>query len=165
MKNKICALAVLCSLLDCTGNLIAQGRRGAELVVVKTDDQLIQGELIAVKENSLLLLESKTGADIFFNIDEVSIITVVRKSKGLVGFLGGAGLGTLFGLMVASGQSDMTFAPLSIGRFTAIFALGGLLGGEMAGRDRIYKFEEKNSEESKKILIELRSQARIANFQ
>jgi hypothetical protein len=45
-------------------NLYAKERRGAKLLITKKDGGKIEGELIAVKENSLLVLTKWTGRDV-----------------------------------------------------------------------------------------------------
>jgi hypothetical protein len=39
----------------------AEEKRGATLIIQKKDGQQVKGELIAVKENSLLLKEAESG--------------------------------------------------------------------------------------------------------
>ena len=52
---------------------------GAELWIQKNDDKFIHGELIAVKQASLLLLESKSSEDVSIDIKEIKVITFVKK--------------------------------------------------------------------------------------
>ena len=56
-------------------------RRGINLNVTRTDGKQIKGELIAVKENSLLLLEKEVGVDVSINISDVMIITIKAPTK------------------------------------------------------------------------------------
>jgi len=55
-------------------------KRGAEFIIQKKDGQQIKGELIAVKPNSLLLLNTE-GKDVSINIEDIKIIKVVEKPK------------------------------------------------------------------------------------
>ena len=43
------------SILALSGNLFAKERKGADLIVQRTDGTKVRGELIAIKENSLLM--------------------------------------------------------------------------------------------------------------
>jgi hypothetical protein len=72
-SKKFTALFLVFSLL--TINCFSK-RRGINLNVTRTDGQPIKGELIAVKENSLLLLEKEVGVDVSINISDVKIITI-----------------------------------------------------------------------------------------
>jgi len=69
--RKFIALFMVFSILSLSGNLIAKERRGAELMVDKKDGQQVRGELIAVKQDSLLLLERESGADVSVDIEEI----------------------------------------------------------------------------------------------
>lgn len=64
MKIKFIALIIIFFLFASSGSLKANENRGAEFVIQKTDGHRIRGELIAVKANSLLLLESESAADV-----------------------------------------------------------------------------------------------------
>jgi hypothetical protein len=101
MKNRVLALTFVFSLFVCSSNLMANERRGAELVITKTDGQETKGELIAVKPLLLLLLDSQTSADVSVEIGEIAVIKIIKKSKaltvGAIGFGGGALLGLGFG--------------------------------------------------------------------
>jgi hypothetical protein len=172
--KKFVSLFLIFSLLALSGNLIAKERRGAELVVQKKDGQIVRGELIAVKENSLLMLVS--GVDLSVDIRDVKVITIVKKSKILegagTGLLVFGGVGALLGL--ASGD-DKT----GIFGFSAVdkALLGGsLLGiaglviggicGALSGTDRSIKINPELPQVSKKILLDsLRSKARIPDYQ
>ena len=55
-------------------------KRGAEFIIQKKDGQQIKGELIAVKPNSLLLLNTY-GKDESVDIEDIKIIIVKEKLK------------------------------------------------------------------------------------
>lgn len=84
MKKTI-ALFRIFSLFTLSGNLYAKERRGVELVIEKKDGQQIKGELIAIKESSLLLMDSETGADVSVDVGNISTVKIVKKSKALKG--------------------------------------------------------------------------------
>jgi len=60
--RKTIAMFFVFSLLCLSGSLYAE-KKGAEIVVQKIDGQQARGELIAVKEDSLLLMEKESGVD------------------------------------------------------------------------------------------------------
>jgi len=70
--KKIIPLFLVFSLLALSGNLLAKERRGAELIVQKKDGQQVRGELITVKEHSLLLLDSKGKDASIDNCEEIT---------------------------------------------------------------------------------------------
>lgn len=148
---------------------------GAKLVIQKTDGQQVRGELIAVKEKSLLLKKWKSGADVSVEIKDIKRITIVKKSKFLKGigsgFLGGAGLGALLGL--ASGDDPPGCFSMTAGQKALILGiffgligiiLGGLQGGA-AGIDKNIQVEGKSEAEIQEILDDLRKKARVPDFQ
>ena len=51
-----------------------------KLIVQKRDGQEIRGELIAVKHNSLLLLEFESAAEVSIEIIDIKVIKVIKKS-------------------------------------------------------------------------------------
>lgn len=74
-------IAVVVFALICPGNLWAKRQKpGAQLRITKPDGRVIEGELLAVKQDSLLLmtLPSNTGVKIGFN--EIEKIGIKRKS-------------------------------------------------------------------------------------
>jgi hypothetical protein len=98
---KLVATVLAFLILILPGALSARERRGANLVVVQKDGQTVKGELIAVKSDSLLLL-NPAGMDESVDIAGIRSIRIVIKSKGgtgfLIGFLAGAIGGGCVGL-------------------------------------------------------------------
>ncbi|NIO48596.1 MAG: hypothetical protein GTN73_04040, partial [Candidatus Aminicenantes bacterium] len=86
--KKLISLFLVFSLMMLSVNLYAKERRGATLIITKKDGQRIKGELITVKPNSLLLLDTE-GKDVSVDIADIRVIRVVKRSKLLLG----AGLG------------------------------------------------------------------------
>lgn len=64
------ALFLVFSVLALSGSLFAKEKRGVGLVVQKKDGSQVSGELITVKEDSHLLLNSK-GADVSVNVGDI----------------------------------------------------------------------------------------------
>jgi hypothetical protein len=178
MKNNVLVLVVVSSLLICSGNLFANERRGADLVVTKIDGQQIAGELIAVKPSSLLLLDSQTGADVSVEIGEIEAIKIVKKSKALVIGACGLGLGVVMGILagesVQSEEMDswgaffrsMYFNPVFIATGLGIvLGISGALIGASVGKDKTIQLEGNSPEEIRTIMDKLRAQARVTDFQ
>ena len=62
-------------------NKIAKKQKhGIKLIVQKRDGQEIRGGLIAVKHNSLLLLEFESAAEVSIEIIDIKVIKVIKKS-------------------------------------------------------------------------------------
>ncbi len=93
-RKKFTSLFLVFCLVALSGNLIGSERKGVKLDIQKIDGQEIMGELVTVKPDSLLLLDSE-GVDVSVDIGDVKAIKIMKKSLayelGLVGFLGGAG--------------------------------------------------------------------------
>ena len=168
-----------------------EGRRkkhGANLVILKKDGQAIKGELITVKPNSLLLL-SIIGKDVSVDIEEIKVITVVKKSKALLGvgtgLLGGAGIGAaigafiwVFGFVLGSPVRAL-FGETGIESWKDDFqdflwngaligaGIGVLLGvsfGTASGIDKTIQIEGMSDLEIREALDKLRKKARIRDY-
>jgi len=162
--KKFIALFLISSLLMLSTNLYAKERRGAELIIQRIGDQArkvkrtqldgtpwettditgIWGELIAVKPNSLLLLDA-SGKDVSADIADIKAIRIMKKSK----FWTGAGIGVLIGgaagaiLGYSSGDDDP---------------------GAGAGKDKTFQIEGMPDSEIQKTLDKLRKKARIRDY-
>lgn len=130
-------------------------RKGAELMIQKTGGGQLQGELIAVRGESLILLVD--GLDASVELGEIGHITVVRKSRALQGIgygaLAGLGAGIVAGL---ASQDDppgfMSLTKSEKGMVVGMLVGGlgvviGLIGGATAGIDK--KISMENVETSK----------------
>ena len=87
-----------------------------------------RGELIAVKQNSLLLLERELGADVTVDVDDIIIISIVKKSKvfkGIAtGFFIGGGVGAVIGVVGASTElSSIEENPTTGALFIALYGV------------------------------------------
>ena len=168
-SKKFISLFLVISLMMLSANLYAKERRGAKLIITETDGQQIEGELITVKPNSLLLLDAE-GKDESIDIAEIKVIRVVKKSR--------AGKGALYGLLVAGGLSLIAIIP-NIGRgrdpfvtfYEGIATLFGgpgvLIGaiiGAAAGKDKTIQIEGMTDPEIREAMDYLRKKARIRDF-
>jgi len=173
--KKLVSLFLVFSLLVLSGNLTAKERRGAELIVTKKDGQEVRGELIAVKEKSLLLLDAETGADVSIEIGDVKVIIIKKKSKALKTLVG-AGIGILFcgvgGALIGDNYEKTHYKQYwGIGKTVGGIigaALGFLIGGTVGsviGKDETIRIEEMPQETVNFQIEELRKKARIPNYQ
>jgi len=170
--NKLVSLFLVFSLMMLSANLYAKERRGAKLQITKKNGILLAGELITVKENSLLLLNTEAW-DASVGIADISDIRILRKSKAGTGagtgagisFVFGAGYVTLFNLTVEDyNRSSWRYVPL----FGAVCALPGLLIGgaigAVAGIDKTIQIEGMTDAERREALEKLRKKARIRDY-
>lgn len=119
-------------------NKIAKKQKhGTKLIVQKRDGQEIRGELIAVKHNSLLLLEFESAAEVSIEIIDIKVIKVSKKSLLAI-------------LVVILGISEGGFDkdPFAIPRTY-----------------KTIQMEGKTPEEREKVIKKLQSKARVKNYQ
>ena len=175
-SHKFVSLFLIFSLLALSGNLYAK-KHGAKLIVTKTDGQQIEGELITVKENSLLLL-SITGRDVSVDISEIKAIKIVKKSKVLkgigTGFLIGAGIGTMAALGMVdpdppsySYGTPRTEGEAVVGGVIVGGFLGGIIGAvlRLASKgEKTIQIEGKSPRWIEFYLKKLRKKARIRDY-
>jgi len=171
--KKFISLFLVFSLVMLSANLYAK-KRGATLIVTKLDGQLIKGELITVKPNSLLLLDTE-GKDVSIDIADIKVIRIVKKSK----FWTGAGYGFLIGAVIVTMAALESVGPsdYSIGPRTEVEAVvggvigGGLLGGIIGGvfglaskGEKTIQIEGRHPSSVEFILKKLRKKARIRDY-
>lgn len=163
--RRLIASALIISFISLPEVLLAQGRRGGNLVVNRKDGSNVRGELIAVKEGSLLLL-SPVGVDESVGLSEISTIKIAGKSQAGTGFLVGFLLGAIGGGALGSqdkdpivGRAGVTFlGGLLIGSLTGLVGLGI---GALAGADETIAFEGLSEAQAGKVLLRLRGMARM----
>ncbi len=167
-SKKFISLFLIFSLVMLSTNLHAKERRGAKLIITKTDGQQIEGELITVKPNSLLLLNTK-GRDVSVKIEEIKEIVLVKR----VNALGGAIAGFLVGGFVGGKISVSGTTPLDSIVETALIGIliGGALGllsgilivKNLAEKEKI-QIEGMTDSEIQEALEKLRKKARIRDY-
>ena len=156
-----------------SANLAAKERRGAKVEVLENDNNRLNGELIAVKKSSILLLESSSGADISINISDINRIKIAGKSRTMwragEGFLVVGSAAAIIGAI--SNTSDFSRLTPARGAMVggAIGGLAGLLLGTVVGleegADKTIQIVGKTDDEISRALRDLRSRARILDFQ
>ncbi len=166
--KKFLSLFLVFSSMMLSVNLDAKERRGAKLIITKKSGQKIEGELITVKPNSLLLLD-KEGKDISVNVGDIKIIRVVKKFSGrrlpliglLIGCVGGAVFGSLY-------QGQSVYRTLYVIGFSFTFVILGIIVGgyvgEIIGEDKTIQIEGMTNSEIQEALEKLRKKARIRNY-
>lgn len=163
--KKLISLFLVVSMLLLSIPLSAKQRRGADLLIWRTDVTEVRGELIAVKENSLVLMKRDSGADLTVDIEDISTITIVKKSKALLA----GGLGALIcgGGLWLYGSTQSTFDFYEFWPILALVAAGGLViggaVGTVVGIDKTIQFEGKSDSEIQEILENLQKKARVRN--
>jgi outer membrane lipoprotein SlyB len=172
--KKIMTLAIVVSLLFPSGALLAQDRQGVQLEITKTDGTKINGELIAVKQDSTLLLESSllepsSGSGGSIDVSEVKIIKIVKGSNAgaglLLGLLAGGAVGTAIGNASYSGKFLGGIGVVASGIIGGL--AGGLVGGMIGSsihNDETFRIEGKSQEQIKAVLEKLRTQARFPKY-
>jgi hypothetical protein len=129
------ALGIL--LVLATTDAFAGQKRGADVVVTMRDGRQASGELIAVKPESILILDP-AGKDASFDLSEIVMIRVHRKSKAgtgaLTGLAIGAGAGIAGGYISAGTGEDADFkGGMRAMLLGSIGGLVGLIAGSAAG--------------------------------
>ena len=175
MKKTISLFLVL-SLLLLSIPLTAKEKKGADLMVRKADGTEVRGELIAVKGNSLVLMERSSGADVTVNVDNVSLIKIVKKSKamenaGLI-FLFCAGTGLVLGSFANKEKSGFDIISesemlIALGILTGLIA-GGIVAvaGALEGKEENIQIKRGDDPRLKSLILQdLRKKARIQDFQ
>ena len=154
------------------GNLSAKDRKkGADIIVQKKDGTTIKGELLAVKNDAIILMDSLNLSGITMKSKEIQKITIAKKSgffKGLgLGLVIGGGSGALLGL--ASGDDKPGLFSMTAGEKTAVGGLGfGILGalaggivGAIKGIDESVALEGRTPEEMERVLRKLNTKSRF----
>jgi hypothetical protein len=167
--KKFLSLFLIFSLMMLSANLYAKERRGAKLRITKKDGQQIRGELITVKPNSFLLLDT-WGKDVSINIADIEVIRIEKKSRADIGFLAGGCVGALIGFATykkpqQTGWGSFDFGPgVNALGGGIVFGLLGLGMGALAGADEIFQIEGMSDLGIFHVLDKLRKKARVRDY-
>jgi len=152
-----------------SANLYAK-KHGADIIVVKKDGQELQGELIAVKESSLLLMGYVSGRDVSIDISDIKVIQIKGKSRFLPGLQIGGLVGGISGViwlasMGAGGDSAWAGYVIVSGLFAITGGLiGGLIGSAAGKGEKTIQIEGMTDSEINEVLVKLRKKARIRDY-
>ncbi|MCJ7579891.1 MAG: hypothetical protein MUP98_05085 [Candidatus Aminicenantes bacterium] len=175
IRGKKCmSMFLVLFLVAISGNLVAQVKKGVKIEVETNDGQIVKGELITVKRDSLLLLDAETQVDTSLNINDVKTITVNNKSRmlelGVLGGLIGLAAQGLGGTEVVSDDlalenSTQTRSKSRFLEYSAIFGGVGVLIGAVIGLDKKIQIQGKSDAEIQQSLEKLSKKARVPNIQ
>ena len=158
-------------------NLYAQKGQGAKLIVIKKDGQTtVMMELIAVKENSLLFLDTQ-GKDISVDIGDINIIHIVKRStfsssRAVRGSLIGGCIGALYGLVSYRTNLPPVWYEMTTSQKAIVcgllFATAGGVIGAFSGRKeykiKTIQLEGMTDSEIQETLDKLRKKARVRDY-
>lgn len=165
--RRFTALFLVFSLLTLSGDLIAQNRQGIQIIVFELNGKRNRGELIAVRQDALVILELLSNIDATVDIGDIKEIRIVKESKALVGLLVGGALGALIGYVTyqksASGFVDIGPGGNALGG-GLLGGLAGLATGIIMGTDEILQIEGKSEGEVWGALLYLRPKARVPDY-
>ena len=162
------ALFLVFSLLMLYVSLEAKERRGAKLIITKLNGRQMEGELITVKHNSLLLLNTE-GEDESIDISDIKVIRVVKESTGerlalfglSIGCVGGAVYGSLY-------QGFPGYRTLYVVGFSFTFGVLGMIvggyAGKMTGKDKTIQIEGMTDLEIQETLDKLCKKVRFRDY-
>lgn len=169
VKTSTTVLLALCLTLP---SFAREKRKGAELLLKKNDGQVVRAELLAVKDNELILMDSSILSEVRLGLDAIQSIRIVKKSKILsgIGFGGLAGAGVGAGLGLASGNDEPGWFSFTAGEKALMFGaglaiVGGIIGGisgAVTGIDESVNLEGKSPQEKDAILRKLDKKARFS---
>ena len=149
-------------------------RKGARLKVQRSNQPPVVGELIAVRESKLILLDAGSQ-DLTIDINEVDLIIIDKKPHPWLGAALGMVLGGVAGVAAAPAgkveQPGDLFGGAVIETGTnaaayglAGFLIGGVLGGVVGaalGSDSQVVVAKMSPAEREQLIIRLRSKARV----
>jgi len=172
--KKFLALFLVFCLVPLSGNLGAQVKKGVKIEVETNEGQTISGELILVKRDSLLLLDSETQADMSVNIDVIKTILVNNKSRilelGVLGGLIGVAVQGLKGTDVVGSTAHWEENPVtqSKTRYLEYGGIGlgaGVLIGAVIGTNKKIQIQGRSDADIQKDLEKLSKKAREKGIQ
>jgi len=164
MKNELnrpAAIILTTLMLVLPGSLMAREKRGATLIISLKDGHIAEGELIAVRPDSLLIFDESAET---VALAEVRNIRVVRKSHALVGGFCGLAAGIAAAAFASKedlGPFDSSWSVLMGGLFVSSGVGLGAGAGALTGKDKVIRLEGMTEPQVRMALIYLRKKARI----
>jgi hypothetical protein len=120
-------LVVILALAFVAPGLAGKERTGAHIKVVKRDGKIVDGELLSVKGENLVVLDRATSGEITESLREIRTIRILRKSdRVLWGIVGGAVGALAYALAAAASPDPNPDSPNLDPASGAV--LGGLVG-------------------------------------
>lgn len=176
MKKKgerLVALILVFSLVALSGNLMAAERKGVRLVIQKTDGQEIKGELVAVKRDSLLILDAETETDTNINLNIIDVITVDNKSlmfeMGVgASLLAGAARLSLHSVFQKAEETEEEATVHHLYKVLTWGAIGGgvgLVAGAFFGINKTIRIQGESDADIQSALEKLSKKARVRGIQ
>ena len=164
-------IAVVVVSLFCPGNLWAKSK-GAQVQIMKSEREVIEGELLRVKDNSLLVMTTGSDTGVTVDMNEIILIRIKKKrtfGKGAVpGLLVGADIGIVAGLAGKYDGEGILVKNKGEGAFVGGLTLGvlglgvggitGSLGGQYYKKIQV---QGKSPYKIKKIMLKLKEMARF----
>jgi hypothetical protein len=152
-------------------SIAREEKRGAQLRVEKLNASVLQGELLAVQGEDLIIADRESYEKVVVNFDELKSIRIIKKS----GFLKGVGLGLLTGggsgmiLGLAGGDDPPGWFSMTAGQKAALGALAlgilgagiGGVGGAIGGIDESIDVQQLSEREKVGILGKLQEKSRF----
>lgn len=160
--NRTTTIILAILTLALPGSLAAREKRGAPLIITLKDGHLVEGELIAVKPDSLILYSAK---DETIDLARIKVIRVVKPPRIETGMLCGVAVGAVATAIFGAHDSGGEFGPVgTVLRGILFLSAGAGLGagaGALAGKDKVFRLEGMSEAEVRTTLTYLRKKARI----
>ena len=167
--KKFTAIFLVFSVFTLSIPLQAKERKGADVIIQKKDGAQVRGELIAVIENSLLLMEGGSGADVTVEVSDISTIKIANKSKSVLGISLGVAIGGAAGTLAGYEGSKLFWVFEARKTWAWIGGIIGMVSGALIGSlvsgPKTIRVLDKSDSEIQEILEKLRKKARIENAQ
>lgn len=129
-----------------TQPIFARVRQGGIVQIVGNDGTTVTGELIAVRGNSLLLVEKHSAEGTSIDLTEIRSLDLLRETRAVggavIGLLGGIAIGACVGYLVTPSSSSSWLFPanfgkaIAAGRGAGIGSLAGLAFGAIIGASK-----------------------------
>jgi hypothetical protein len=144
-------------------------KQGDVVKIQKKDGNQIKGELIAVKQDSLLLLDAE-GKDTSVDIMDIRVIWIKKSKIGkgaIYGALwGGLPVAASVGIISATlpGIVELSQCIIMVGGAAGLGAFIGAVFGTVTGTDKTILLEGMSDSEIQETMDKLRKKARIRDY-